>query len=185
MANITDVLEELTKLPYWLAKPFSELNKIRKASIVFWQRFNDFLAWPLQQIDPMTAELELVHLLAWERDITEIFGETETIYRTRVKNALKFARAAGSVDGWQTMFEDLGMPWVKLEERLTYLDWDIVSLKVTDLDLAERLGLIENITRKYGRTTRRYHYTTIADLEIVAAPYDFSAESTYTIATTD
>ena len=53
-----------------------------------------------RQLDPMTAELEFVHLLAWERDIEQIPNETEQLYRTRVKYALKFAQGAGSKTGW-------------------------------------------------------------------------------------
>ena len=184
MINTYEILSALTKMPYWLAKPLSELDKLRLATVTFWQRLSNLLTWPAEQIDPMTAELELVHLLAWERNIKQIIGETEILYRTRVKYALRFAKSAGSIEGWHNMFETLGMPWVTIEERLAYTEWDVISLKVTDIDLAERLGLIENITREYGRTTRRYQYTTIANLGLVMSPHEFALESSNTIATT-
>ena len=91
--------QALTKMPYWLARPASELDKLRQGAVIYWQRVADMLAWPAKQLDPMTAELELVNLLAWERDITQIPNETEQIYRTRVKYALQFAKGAGTKEG--------------------------------------------------------------------------------------
>lgn len=172
----------LTKLPYWLAKPASELNKLRRAAVVFWQRLSEMLLWPAAQLDPMTAELALVHLLAWERDIKQIPQETEQLYRTRVKYALKFAKGAGSKEGWYFMFEKLGTPWITIDERISETDWDVVSMQLLDSDLANSAGLIENITRQYGRTTRRYQYDTIASLPLVTPPNDFALDSLTDIA---
>ena len=106
----------------------------------------------------MTAELELVHLLAWERDIEQLIGETETLYRTRVKYALKFAKGAGSKEGWCFMFNKLGIPTVSIDERMAHTDWDIIRLQLLDSDLAQSPKLIENIIKQYGRTCRRYEF---------------------------
>jgi hypothetical protein len=168
---------DLTKMPYWLARQGSELDKLRKGAVRFWLRVTDMLAFPSKQLDPMTAELEIVHLLAWERDIEQIPSETETLYRTRVKYALKFAKGAGSKDGWYYMFEKLGTPWITIDERVSETDWDVVSLQLLDSDLADRAGLIDNICRQYGRTTRRYQFDTIASLPLVAPPQDFALDS--------
>ena len=169
--------QALTKMPYWLARPNSELDKLRQGAVRFWQRVSDMLAWPAKQLDPMTAELELVHLLAWERDITQIPNETEQTYRIRVKFALQFAKGAGSKSGWYFMFEKLGTPWITIDERVSETDWDVVSLQLLDSDLAERNQLIDNICRQYGRTTRRYEYSTIASMPLIAPPSDFALDS--------
>jgi len=168
---------DLTKMPYWLARQGSELDKLRKGAMRFWQSFADMLAFPSKQLDPMTADLEIVHLLAWERDIEQIPSETETLYRTRVKYALKFAKGAGSKEGWYYMFKKLGTPWITIDERISETDWDVVSLQLLDSDLADRAGLIDNICRQYGRTTRRYQFDTIASLPLVAPPNVFSLDS--------
>tara|TARA_R110000796_G_scaffold12887_10_gene42106 strand:- start:2327 stop:2959 length:633 start_codon:yes stop_codon:yes gene_type:complete len=170
-------LSDLTKMPYWLARQGSELDKLRKGAVRFWQRVTDMLAFPSKQLDPMTADLEIVHLLAWERDIEQIPHETETLYRTRVKYALKFAKGAGSKDGWYYMFKKLGTPWITIDERISETDWDVVSLQLLDSDLADSAGLIDNICRQYGRTTRRYQFDTIASLPLVAPPNVFSLDS--------
>lgn len=167
----------LTVMKYWLAKPGSELDKMRKATVLYWARLTEILQWPAKQLDPMTAELEIVHLLAWERGIKQIVNETEHIYRTRVKYALKFAKGAGSKAGWLFMFEKLGTPHITIDERITPTDWDVVSLQLLDSDLADQAGLIDNITRQYGRTTRRYEYETIASIPLVTPPNDFALDS--------
>ncbi|CAM2738585.1 hypothetical protein [Pseudoalteromonas distincta] len=169
--------QAVTKMPYWLARPKSELDKLRQAAVIYWQRVADILAWPAKQLDPMTAELELVSLLAWERDISQIPNETELMYRTRVKYALQFAKGAGSKEGWYFMFEKLGTPWITIDERVSETDWDVVSLQLLDSDLAERNKLIDSTCRQYGRTTRRYQYDTIASMPLIAPPNDFALDS--------
>ena len=181
MANVN--WSDLTKLPYWLAKPASELDKLRKGAVRFWQRVEDVLAWPAKQLDPMTASLELVHLLAWERDIEQIPSETELMYRTRVKYALPFAKGAGSKTGWLDMFKKLGMPWVNIDERVSETDWDVVDLQLLDVDFGDRQNLINYICRQYGRTTRRYQYTTIAKMAVMSPPKNFDNHNDISMAT--
>jgi len=174
---------DLTKLPYWLAKPASELDKLRKGAVRFWQRVVDALAWPAKQLDPMTADLELVHLLAWERDIEQIPSETETMYRTRVKYALPFAKGAGSKAGWLDMFKKLGMTWINIDERISDVDWDVVDLQLLDADFGTRQNLISYICRQYGRTARRYQYSTIAKVTMLSAPSTFDNQTDLSMAT--
>lgn len=169
--------DAITKMPYWLARPASEIDKLRKGAVRFWQRISEMLAWPAKQLDPMTAELDLVHLLAWERDITQIPNETEHTYRIRVKYALQFAKGAGSKSGWYFMFEKLGTPWITIDERFSEVDWDVVSLQLLDSDLAQRNNLIDSLCRQYGRTTRRYQYDTIASIQLMSPPSDFAHDS--------
>jgi hypothetical protein len=174
---------DLTKMPYWLARQGSEQDKLRKGSVRFWQRVTDMLAFPSKQLDPMTAELEIVHLLAWERDIEQIPSETELMYRTRVKYALPFAKGAGSKSGWLDMFKKLGMPWVTIDERFSETDWDVVDLQLLDTDFGNSQKLISYICRQYGRTTRRYQYTTIAKMAVMSPPKNFDNHNDLSMAT--
>jgi hypothetical protein len=174
---------DLTKMPYWLARQGSELDKLRKGAVRFWQRVTDMLAFPSKQLDQMTAELEIVHLLAWERDIEQIPSETELMYRTRVKYALPFAKGAGSKSGWLDMFKKLGMPWVTIDERSSETDWDVVDLQLLDTDLGNSQKLISYICRQYGRTTRRYQYTTIAKMAVMSPPKNFDNHNDLSMAT--
>ncbi|RPA50661.1 hypothetical protein EGC79_11255 [Shewanella vesiculosa] len=175
--------QAITKMPYWLARPGSELDKLRKGAVRFWQRLTEMLAFPSKQLDPMTAELAFVHLLAWERDIEQIPSETELMYRIRVKYALPFAKGAGSKTGWLDMFEKLGMPWVNIDERVSETDWDVVDLQLLDVDFGDRQNLINYICRQYGRTTRRYQYTTIAKMAVMSPPKNFDNHNDISMAT--
>lgn len=158
MSLLSVDFQSLTKMHNWLARPASEFEKMRQAAVVYWQRFAEMIAWPATQLDPMTAEIDLVHLLAWERDIEQIPQETEQLYRTRVKYALKFAKGAGSKEGWYFMFKKLGIPKIAIEERMAHVDWDVVRLQFLDSDLSQSPELIENIIKHYGRTCRRYEF---------------------------
>ncbi|WP_219012160.1 phage tail protein [Shewanella algae] len=180
--NWRDIADTLTKMPYWLARTGSELDKLRRAAIRFWQRVEDALAFPARQLDPMTAELELVHLLAWERDIERIPSESEQMYRTRVKYALPFAKGAGSRTGWEDMFAKLGMQHITIDERIDSVDWDVVVLQLLDEDVGPKQDLINYICRQYGRTTRRYQYSTIAQMPLIAPPGAFDADGQVVIA---
>lgn len=172
----------ITKMKNWLARPGSELDKLRKGAVRFWQRFVEMLQFPAKQLDPMTAELEFVHLLAWERDIAQIPGESELIYRTRVKYALPFAKGAGSKAGWLEMFNKLGIPQLTIDERFSEIDWDVVDLQFLDADLGSRQALIDYICRQYGRTTRRYQLSTIAIMPVTSRLSAFSNHQNYTVA---
>ncbi|MEE2023595.1 phage tail protein [Alkalimonas mucilaginosa] len=172
----------LTKMPVWLARQGSELNKLRRAAVKFWQRFVDLMEFPAKQLDPMTAELELVHLLAWEREISQLATETEAMYRTRVKYALPFAKGAGSKVGWLSMFEKLGIPWITINERVSDVDWDVVDLQLLDNSFGNQQALLELICRQYGRTTRRYQFTTIAQMHITMPLTTFASNNDLAIA---
>lgn len=173
----------LTKLPHWLAKQGSELDKLRKAAVVFWERFCDLLAWQSQQLDPMTAELQLVHLLAWERDVDQLPEESEQMYRTRVKFALPFAKGAGSKAGWLDMFEKLNLTSINIVERYDVVNWDVIFVQLLDQELNDNKQLLTYLCRKYGRTTRRYELQTIASLTAFTSATAFSLESAIVIAT--
>ena len=173
----------ITKMKHWLAKPGSELDKLRKGAVRFWQRLSEMLQFPANQLDPMTADIEIVHLLAWERDIEQIPTETELVYRTRVKYALPFAKGAGSKAGWLDMFKKLGIPWLTIDERISETDWDVVDLQVLDSAFGDRQDLIDNICRQYGRTTRRYQFSTIAKMGVFSPPKNFDNNSDFNMAT--
>lgn len=173
--------DSITKMPYWLARPASELDKLRRAMVRFWQRYVEMLQFAEQQLDPMTAELEFVHLLAWERDVEQIPAENELIYRIRVKYALPFAKGAGSEKGWLDMFEKLGIP-LTIGERISEIDWDVVELQFNEQEIGPNQALLNSLVRQYGRTTRRYIYSTLAKLHATTALSTFDNNSDFIVA---
>ena len=152
------------KLPFWLSA--TENEKLMVAAQVWWQRVEGWLQWPLDQMDPLTCELAILYLLAWQRDIERFTNEDEALYRLRVKYALINAQDAGSKAGFIAIFERLGIGYVEIEERTDPVDWDIVLLLLSDSQVANNSALIDQIIAKYGRTCRRYQLTVITPIPV-------------------
>ncbi|MFA0085338.1 hypothetical protein [Vibrio sp. 10N.261.51.F12] len=164
-------------LKHWMGK--GELYKLGNALLGYWSRIKAILEWPLQQLDPMVAPIEFVDLIAWQRDIERLPKEPEQIYRIRVNFAYSFAAGGGSEVGWEDMFAKLGYPHIKIDERLNYYPWDIVSVKVKDGDINDVPGLMDAIVRQYGRTCRRYSFdvTSTANFHVSVAEFSHTHET--------
>lgn len=169
------------KLPFWLDGP--ELAKLTAAAQSWWQRVEDWLRWPLLQLDPQTCHLAVLDLLAWQRDISRFRGEPESLYRLRVKFAFINAVDAGSVAGTKRILQRLGVGYVEIEERLPGRDWDVVLLKLSDSQLSENPELLRVLVQQYGRTCRRYDFVTITPVTLLLAGVDFNDDQQTLVAT--
>jgi len=152
------------KLPFWLSA--QQTAALITAAKSWWQRAEDWVRWPLSQLDPITATMGIVDLLAWQRDIERFDTEPETLYRKRVKFALINAEDAGSKAGFTRIFERLGIGYLEIEERVDPVDWDVILLHVSDSQIGQNQELIGRIIYKYGRTCRRYQLTIITPITI-------------------
>lgn len=155
-------------LPVWLNK--GEPVKLMRACRVFWQKVYGWIKWPLNQTDPLTCVVPLLNVLAYQRDVTRFPSEPLTLFRKRVHFAFINAKDAGSVAGFIAIFARLGVGYVELLERQPDVDWDVITVRVTDSQVAENSELLMNIIRQYGRTCRRYRYEimTTTDMHIRA-----------------
>ncbi|WP_145507672.1 hypothetical protein [Yersinia hibernica] len=151
-------------LPVWLNK--GEPVKLMRACQTFWQRVYTWLQWPLNQTDPLTCVVPLLNVLAYQRDVTRFPGEPLTLFRKRVNFAFINAKDAGSVAGFIAIFARLGVGYVELLERQPDIDWDVITVRVTDSQVAENSELLMNIIRQYGRTCRRYRYEIITPVDM-------------------
>ncbi|MGI2783161.1 phage tail protein [Vibrio alginolyticus] len=151
-------------LRYWMGR--GELAKFARAMRNYWEHVRAAFEMPLQQHDPLTAPMALVNILAWQREVERLGQEPEALFRIRVAHAYGFARDAGSIAGWEEMFTKLGYPHITQDERLDNVDWDVISLKIKDGDLTNVPKLIDTVIRQYGRTCRRYQYTTYSDAHL-------------------
>jgi len=163
------------KLPFWLDGP--ELEKIRTAAVSWWDKVENWISFPLQQTDPLTAVLPLVNMLAYQRDVIRFKDEPEDLYRKRVKFALINNQDAGSKAGFIAIFERLGIGYVEIEERFDPVDWDVIRLSLSDSQVGQNLDLINEIIIAYGRTCRRYELLIINP--ITAYTPVFSNNNTY------
>lgn len=151
-------------LEFWLDGP--ELTKLLSACQTWWETVEGWLVWPLQQLDPLTAALPFVDLLAFQRDIERFTGEPEDLYRKRVAYALINAQDAGSKAGFIRIFERLGIGYVEITERFDAVNWDVIRLGLSDSQIAGNQELLLNIVQKYGRTCRRYEFETYSPITV-------------------
>lgn len=170
-------------LPFWLDGP--ELAKLQAAAQSWWGKVENWLNWPLLQLDAETCHLSVLDLLAWQRDIQRFHGEPEKLYRLRVKYAFINAVDAGSTSGMVRIFERLGVGYVEIQERMPDLDWDVVLLHLSDTQLSENPVLLRVLMQQYGRTCRRYDFVTITPVKLNIAVADFNDDQQTLIATLD
>lgn len=129
--------------------------------------------------DVLNAPLEIVDLLAWERDITRFDDEPERLYRLRVKHAYINVLDAGLAVGMQRIFKRLELPELPIDERLIPdYEWDMLRLQIEFNDYLEHRTGLYIVLQIYRRTCRRWivevlapqleitDYQTIAGFEI-------------------
>lgn len=168
------------KLPFWLSA--DETKKLITAATNWWQRAQDWVRWPLTQLDPLTATIAMVDLLAWQRDIQRFPEEPENLYRLRVKYALINAQDAGSKAGFIRIFERLGIGYLEIEERVDPVDWDVILLSLSDSQLGQNQELIERIITKYGRTCRRYQLVILTPITVSTPVFSNDVSYSYDVA---
>ena len=171
------------KLPFWLEGV--ELNKLTAIGEQFYSEVESWLRWPLSQLDPATCTEGVLNLLAWQRDITRFKGESLALFRKRVAYAFINNVDAGSTAGIKRILERLGVGYCEVDERTPGLDWDIITLKLSDSQLAQHPELLEIILQMYGRTCRRYVFSTITPVQVAVGVTAFAHDQVNQIAQLD
>jgi hypothetical protein len=142
-----------------------------------------WLEFPLIQFDVDQAHIAIVDLWAWERKVIRFNTEPEWLYRRRVKHAYQNARDAGTTAGFKRIWARMELGHLEIAERLDGRDWDIVELTVTESTIAEHPELLDLIIINYGRTCRRYEWTTKTNLKINTLGATIEHNSEYITAT--
>ncbi|MEC4725860.1 phage tail protein [Shewanella sp. D64] len=171
----------LAKAPWWMdgetlpLTPKEPMFLIRGLR-VFWQKLTQVLLFPLSQQDPLTCHIQVLHLLAWERGVKQLYQEPDALFRTRVKYAWANYQDAGSAIGFKQIFERLGLGHVTIKQRQPNTDWDVITIELSDNAISENQALVATIIQLYGRTCRRYRYevTHHASIQIYAGCIHFT-----------
>lgn len=182
MPDFRQQLERL-RLPSWMDK--GEPAKLFRASKRYWQQVNDWMRWPLQQLDAETCPVPLLNVLAYQRDIERFNGEPLSLYRKRVKWAFINAQDAGSVAGFIRIFARLEVGAVELKERQAGYEWDVILVRINDEQLSTYNTLMMNLVRQYGRTCRRYNFDVLNEVTARVYAGTFSHSAEYYSADTD
>jgi len=165
-------LRDKISLRFWMdAGP--TLTGVAAVFESWWDKIETRLGWINRQIDPETAPLELVNLLAWERDVTRLNNEPETLFRLRVKYALANAKDAGCMAGFLRIWGRLNLGYLGQSERVDAENWDVIELEMTENLISQQPDLLTEIIRQYGRTCRRYTFVTITPVPATIRPIVF------------
>lgn len=169
------------ELPFWMAG--ARLTKLVEIFTAWWALVETWIGYPLGQTDPLTCSLPILKLLAYQRDISPLSGETLDLFRVRVKLAYINAYDAGERKGFENIFLRLGIGVLTTGERFDVTNWDVIDLQVFDNQLSGNNALFMEIIRAYGRTCRRYNFVTYSPTPVsvglitVGVDYQYSRAS--------
>ena len=175
----TPIRDRIT-LKFW--QDAGILNTVAAAADSYYDQVQGYLSWLLGRLDEMTAPLELVDLLAWQRDIERLSTEPDELYRRRVMHALANARDAGGQAGFERIWQRLGLGGIVQEERVDADNWDVIRLRIDEYVFGKYHELFDTLIAQYGRTCRRYQFSSIAKIPMGIRPFNFSCEIFNTIA---
>ena len=179
--NIIQVIRPSISLRFW--ESAGELSKIAAIHEKWWNKVQSWIDWLPKQIDVESAPLQIVNLIAYQRDIERFSNEPEELYRKRVKYAFLNAKDAGSVVGFYNIWKRLELGVLEQNERLEGQDWDIIELVVNEKILSQYQYLLGMIIEKYGRTCRRYVLATNLTQPAGVRSFAFSYVTDNTLAT--
>ena len=172
-----------TPTPWWqdgitTAEHIKEPYFLSKGVFSFMQKVRSWLMYPLHQFDALNCSESLLHIMAWDRDITRFTDEPLSLFRKRVKYAALNAKDAGSVAGFKRIFERLGIGIVAFKERESAADWDVCTIELTDSDISSNSRLVQTLIEQYGRTCRRYRFqvTYLSNAQIHYGEFSHSFE---------
>lgn len=152
--------DEKITLPTWLSG--ANAVALSDAATAYWEKVESYLLWWLEQMHSETDSLPILDLLAWERGIERIDGESVALYSKRVKHGIANSKDAGSSIGMEQIFKRLGFGYVQFNERMDGFDWDMIEVAMLESEYSGKQDLVQSILKQYGRTCRRYFLSALS-----------------------
>jgi len=164
------------KLPTWLSGV--DAKALANVAQTYWQTVESYLLWWLDQLDEENAALPILDLLAWERGINRLDGESIELYSLRIKHAVANSEDAGNGIGMERIFKRLGFGYIKINERVPTYDWDMVEVAMMEDEFNGKQDLVEELIKQYGRTCRRYFLSVLSVINayVVGGLVEFDKE---------
>lgn len=158
-------------LPVWMRKG-EKVKAVKAAFDAWWDTVEGWIKTPLNQMNAETCSGVLLKYHAYQKDVTRFTDEPEDLFRKRVEYAEQNAMEAGSKAGFIQIFERLGIGYLELLEREDEENWDVVSLRLSDSQIAGNVDLLSYIIQQYGRTCRRYELTVLTPIEMTLGVFE-------------
>lgn len=155
------------ELPTWLQG--KNATALAAAASIYWQQVESYLLWWIEQLDETQSALPILDLLAWERGINRLDGESVEIYSLRIKHAVANSEDAGFGIGMERIFKRLGFGYIEINERVDGFDWDMVEIAMIEDEFSENQELVKELIRQYGRTCRRYFLSALIAVDAYTA----------------
>lgn len=152
-------------LPVW-EREGPNNKSLKGAFCTWWDKAEGWIKTPLNQMDAETCSGALLKYHAFQKDVTRFTDEPGELFRKRVKYAEQNAMDAGSKAGFIQIFERLGIGYLEMVERFDEENWDVISLRLSDGQIASNIDLLSYIIQQYGRTCRRYELTVLTPVNI-------------------
>lgn len=152
-------------LPVW-EREGPNNKSLKSAFGAWWDKAEDWIKTPLNQMDAETCSGALLKYHAFQKDVTRFTDEPENLFRKRVKYAEQNAMDAGSKAGFIQIFERLGIGYLEILEREEEVNWDVISLRLSDSQIAENIDLLDYVIQQYGRTCRRYRLEVLTSIPV-------------------
>ncbi|MGO3406746.1 phage tail protein [Marinomonas sp.] len=164
-------MAERYSLPVWL-KSGEKINRLKDAFGVWWDKTEGWIKTPLNQMDAQTCSVTLLKYHAYQKDVERFADEPDELFRKRVGFAEKNAMDAGSKAGFIDIFQRLGIGYLEVVEREDEVNWDVISLRLSDSQVASNTELLSYIIQQYGRTCRRYELTVLTPIEMTVGVFE-------------
>jgi hypothetical protein len=167
---------EKIELPTWLDG--MDAKALANVAQEYWQTIESYLFWWLEQLDAENSALPILDLLAWERGIDRLDGESIELYSLRIKHAVANSEDAGYGIGMERIFKRLGFGYIEINERVPTYDWDMVEIAMMEDEFDGKQSLVEELIKQYGRTCRRYFLSVLSviNVYVVAGIVEFEKE---------
>jgi hypothetical protein len=171
MSDIAEI-----ELPTWLNGV--DTTALANVAKTYWQNLERNLLWWLEQLDEEVAALPILDLLAWERGINRLDGESVELYALRIKHAVANSEDAGFDIGLERIFKRLGFGYIEINSHVENYDWDMVQVSLIEDEFIDKQALVEELIRQYGRTCRRYFLSVLSviDSYVVGGLVEFEKE---------
>ncbi len=174
-------IRERTPLRFWMAGGY--LQRLVSVLDIFWDHIRDKFAALFGASSALTCTPTILRLLAYQRDIEHLHGESEELFRLRVHYAFANTRDSGSIAGFQKIWARLNLGELRQLERVESMDWDVILLTIDEQVFAAMVdSFLETLIAQYGRTCRRYRCQSIARVPEIVRAFEFSGEYFYATA---
>ncbi len=145
------------RLPFWLNG--DQAKKAALSAQAFWAEVETWLLQSVAQVDIRTCSSKALAYHADTRGIVRLPGESEALFRQRVRHAVTTAIESGSRSGLEFILSVYGVVGFDVQERVPGLDWDVVQITLSPDALSVDSDLLDKILHRWGRVCRRYVVT--------------------------